>query len=46
MNKMKKKMKIKEKIEEKEDLRFTKLQKEEDMLMKMFIEEMSATHTY
>jgi len=45
MNEMKKKMKIKEKIEEKEDLMIVKLQKEEDTLMKMLIEEVSATHT-
>jgi len=46
MNEMKKKMKIKEKIEEKKDLRIVKLQKEEDTLMKILIEEMSATHTH
>jgi len=45
MNEMKKKTKIKEEIEKKKDLRIVKLQKEEDTLMKMFIEEMSATHT-
>jgi len=39
-------MKIKEKIEEKEDLMIVKLQKKEDMLIKMFIEEVSATHTH
>jgi DNA-directed RNA polymerase subunit L len=41
MNEMKKKMKIKKKIEEKKDLMIVKLQKEEDTLMKMIIEEMS-----
>jgi len=45
MNEMKKKMKLKKKIEEREDLIIVKLQKEEDMLMKMLIEEVSATHT-
>jgi len=46
MNEMKKKMKTEEEIEEKKDLRIVKLQKEEDTLMKMLIEEMSATHTH
>jgi len=46
MNEMKKKMKTKEEIEERKDLRIVKLQKEKDTLMKMLIEEMSATHTY
>jgi len=45
MNEMKKKTKIKKKIEERKNLMIVKLQKEEDMLMKMLIEEMSATHT-
>jgi len=45
MNEMKKKMKIKEKIEKRKDLRIVKLQKEKNILIKMFIEEMSATHT-
>jgi len=45
MNEIKKKMKIEEEIEEKKDLRIVKLQKEEDMLIKMLIEEVSATHT-
>jgi len=45
MNEIKKKMKTKKEIEKKKDLRIVKLQKEEDMLMKMLIEEMSATHT-
>jgi len=45
MNEMKKKTKTKEEIEEKKDLRIVKLQKEEDTLMKMLIEKMSATHT-
>ena len=45
MNEIKKKMILKEKIEEKEDLIIVKLQKEEDTLMKMLIEEISATHT-
>jgi len=46
MNEMKKKMKMKEKIEKKKDLRIAKLQKEKNMSVKMFIEEMSATHTH
>jgi len=45
MNKMKKKTKIKKEIKEKKDLMIVKLQKEENMLMKMFIEEISTTHT-
>jgi len=45
MNEMKKQMKLKKEIEEKEDLIIVKMQKEEDMLMKMLIEEVSATHT-
>ncbi len=45
MNEMKKKTKIKKEIEERKNLMIVKLQKEEDMLMKMLIEEMSATHT-
>jgi len=45
MNEMKKKMKTKKKIEEKKDLRIVKLQREKNMLMKMLIEEVSATHT-
>ncbi len=45
MNEMKKKMKLKEEIEEEKDLIIVKLQKEKDMLMKMLVEEMSATHT-
>ena len=46
MNEIKKKMKTKEEIEERKDLRIVKLQKEKDTLMKMLIEVMSATHTY
>jgi len=46
MNEMKKKMKTKEEIEERKDLRIVKLQKEKDTLMKMLIEEMSATYTH
>jgi len=46
MNEMKKKTKTKEKIEERKDLRIVKLQKEEDTLMKILIEEMNATHTH
>jgi len=46
MNEMKKKTKIKKKIEEKKDLRIVKLQKEEDTSVKMLIEEMSVTHTH
>jgi len=46
MNEIKKKMKTEEEIEEKKDLRIVKLQKEEDILMKIFIEEISATHTH
>jgi len=38
-------MKLKKEIEERKDLIIVKMQKEEDMLMKMLIEEMSATHT-
>jgi len=45
MNEMKKKTKIK-KFEERKDLRIVKLQKEEDTSMKMFIEEVSATHIH
>ena len=45
MNEMKKKTKLKEEIEEKKDLIIVKLQKEEDTLMKMFVEGVSATHT-
>ena len=45
MNEMKKKTKLKEEIEEEKDLIIVKLQKEKDMLMKMLVEEMSATHT-
>ena len=45
MNEMKKKMKLKEEIEEKKDLIIVKLQKEENMLVKMLIEGVSATHT-
>jgi len=44
INEMKKKTKMKEKIEEKKDLMIVKLQKEKDISVKMFIEEMSATH--
>jgi len=39
-------MKLKKEIEEKENLIIVKMQKEENTLMKMFIEEMSATHTH
>jgi len=39
-------MKLKKEIEEKENLIIVKMQKEEDTLMKMLIEEMSATHTH
>jgi len=46
MNEMKKKMKTEKEIEERKDLRIVKLQKEENTLMKMLIEEMSATHTH
>jgi len=46
MNEMKKQMKLKKEIEERKDLMIAKMQKEEDTLMKMFIEEMSATHTH
>jgi len=46
MNEMKKKTKIKEEIEKKKDLRIVKLQKEEDMLMKMLIEEINVIHTH
>jgi len=46
MNEMKKKMKIKKEIEKRKDLRIVKLQKEKDMLMKMLIEEMSATYIH
>jgi len=46
MNEMKKKMKLKEKIEERKDLIIVKLQKEKDTLMKILIEEVSATHTH
>ena len=44
MNEIKKKMKTEEEIEEKKDLKIVKLQKKEDTLIKMFIEEVSATH--
>jgi len=46
MNEMKKKIKIKKEIEKRKDLRIVKLQKEKDMLMKMLIEEMSATYIH
>jgi len=46
MNEMKKKMKLKKEIEEKKNLIIVKLQKEKDMLMKMLIEKVSATHTH
>jgi len=46
MNEMKKQTKLKKKIKEREDLIIVKMQKEENTLMKMLIEEMSATHTY
>jgi len=39
-------MKLKKEIEEKKDLIIAKMQKEKDTSMKMFIEEMSATHTH
>jgi len=46
INEMKKKTKMKKKIEERKDLRIVKLQKEKDTLMKMLIEEMSATYIH
>jgi len=46
MNEMKKQTKLKKEIKKKKDLIIVKMQKEEDTLMKMLIEEMSATHTY
>jgi len=45
MNEMKKQMKLKKEIEEKKDLIIVKMQKKEDTLMKMLIEEVSTTHT-
>jgi len=39
-------MKLKKEIEEKKDLIIAKMQKEKDTLMKMLIEEMSATYTH
>jgi len=46
INEMKKKTKIKEKIEERKDLIIVKLQKEENILIKMIIEEVSAIYTH
>jgi len=46
MNEMKKQTKLKKEIEERKDLIIVKMQKEENMVMKMLIEEMSATHTH
>ena len=46
MNEIKKKTKTEEKIEKRKDLRIVKLQKEEDILMKILIEEMSVIHIY
>jgi len=45
MNEMKKQTKLKKEIEEKKDLIIVKMQKKENMLMKMLMKEMSATHT-
>ena len=45
INEMKKKTKLKEKIEERKDLIIVKLQKEEDTSVKILVEEMSATYT-
>jgi len=38
-------MKLKKEIEERKDLIFVKMQKEEDTSVKMLIEKMSTTHT-
>jgi len=38
-------MKLKKEIEKKKNLIIVKMQKEKDTLMKMLIEEVSATHT-
>ncbi len=46
MNEMKKQIKLKKEIEERKDLIIVKMQKEKDTLMKMLIEEVSATHTH
>jgi len=46
MNEMKKQTKLKNEIEEKEDLIIVKMQKEKDTSVKMFIEEMNVTHTH
>jgi len=39
-------MKLKKEIEKRKDLIIVKMQKEKDTSVKMFIEEMSSTHTH